>query len=171
VGFLLQKQAARWPFGDVILFVECGGIGVALLVLACRRAIAQAPPGVPIAAVFALLLSVDAGLVAWTGALTLGQLCGAAAAALGAAAATSVWRKPFAISPADGTWIGLAHGLFVFAGVHLGSLPWSAAGCALLAPCALLLLRPGMRGGTHAALAFLLLALPLAGAIWFVRPE
>ncbi|MBL8753552.1 MAG: hypothetical protein JNK15_09645 [Planctomycetes bacterium] len=170
VWFLLQKQAARWPAGDVVLFVEVGGIGVALLVLACRRAIATAPAGVPTAVVFSLLLAVDAGLVAWQGAATFGQLCGAAAAALGAGAATNVWRKPFALTPADGTWIGLAHGLFVLAGVHLGSLPWSAAGCALVAPCGLLLLRPGMRSGAHTALAVLLLAIPLGGAIWFVLP-
>jgi hypothetical protein len=171
VWFLLQKQAARWPAGDVILFVEGGGIAAALLVLACRRVVVTAPAGVPIAVVFALLLSVDAGLVAWTGAATLGQLCGAAGAALGASAVTSAWRKPFALGLHDGTWIGLAHGLFLFAGVHLGSLPWSAAGCALVAPCALLLLRPGMRAVPHAVLSVLLLAIPLAGAVWCVLPE
>ena len=119
-----------------------------------------------------LFLSVSLSAVSVAVALSsalLGQLCGVVAAALGAAAGTALWRRPFALPAADGTWIGAAHALFVLAGVHLGSLPWSAAGAALLAPCALLLLRPGAAkrpvGWTAAAL--LLAGMPLAGAIWF----
>jgi hypothetical protein len=74
----------------------------------------------------------------------LGQLCGAVAAAVGAAAGTVLWRKPFALTAADGTWIGVAHGGFVLAGKHLADLVWPAAVVAMLSPCALLLLRGGL---------------------------
>jgi hypothetical protein len=170
VWLLLERvmQAQRWPPAEIALHVGGGALIAVLLVLACRRVLERAPGGIAPAVVFSVSLSAVSVAVALSSAL-LGQLCGVVAAALGAAAGTALWRRPFALPAADGTWIGAAHALFVLAGVHLGSLPWSAAGAALLAPCALLLLRPGAAkrpvGWTAAAL--LLAGMPLAGAIWF----
>lgn len=170
VWFLLQKLASanRWGSWDVATYVGGGGFAVALLVLACRTAIVRGPATLGPPIVFSTLLSAQAAVLASSSAL-LGQLCGVVAAALGAAAGTALWRRPFALAPADGTWIGAAHGLFVLAGVHLSVLPWSAAGCALLAPCALLLLRPGAaaRPVAWTAGALGLSLLPMAAAAWF----
>lgn len=170
VWLMLDKvlTANRWSTFDIVTHVGGGGFGVALLVLASRTVIARGPANLGPAIVFSTLLSADAAVVATTSGL-LGQLCGVVAAAVGAAAGTSLWRRPFALTAADGTWIGAAHGLFVLSAVHLSALPWSAAGCALLAPCALLLLRPSAAknrvGWTVAGLVLALL--PLAGAFWF----
>lgn len=169
VWFLLMKQAARWPWSDVLLHVAGGGFVVALLVVAMRRSLQAAPPGRAPAIVITALLSLDAALLASTGSGLQGQLCGVTAAALGAAIGTTIWNRPFTLTGADGTWIAMAHALFVLAGVHLSSLPWSAAGCALLAPGALYLLGPGATRTprTWAVAACLLLVAPLGGAFWF----
>ncbi len=170
VGLLLQKTATanRWPVADVVLHVGGGMFVVSLLAIAGRRALERAPAGIGPAILFATTLSGASVAIALSSGL-LGQLCGVLAAAVGAAAGTALWRRPFALGVADGTWLGIAHGLFVLAGVHLSSLPWSAAGCALLAPCTLLLLGPGVAkrpvGWTVSAL--LLAGIPLAAAVWF----
>ncbi len=166
---LVKTQTAnQWSTFDIVRHIGGGGFGVALLVLASRTVIARGPANLGPAFVFATMLSADAAVIALSSGL-LGQLCGAVAAALGAAAGTSLWRRPFALTAADGTWIGVTHGLFLLAGVHLSALPWSAAGCALLAPCALLLLRPKAAAKpvlwTMAALALTLIS--LGGAFWF----
>ncbi len=169
VWLLLGKQAARWEAEQVVLHVGGGGLVVGALVLLLRRVLAQAPAAGPlVGSVFAGLLSVDAVLLTIGRSGLLGQLCGAVAAALGAAVGTSLWRRPFVLSAAAGTWLGIAHGLFVLAGVHLASLPWSAAGLALAAPATCLLLWRGLaaRPRLWTAAAAALLALPLAGACW-----
>jgi hypothetical protein len=169
VWLVLQKQAARWNALDIVLYVVLGAVIAALLVVACRTIAGRAPKNFAPAVVFSVVLSIDAGLVAYCGASTLGLLCGAVAAASGAAAGTTLWRLPFSLSSADGTWVGVAHALFLLGGVHLGSLPWPAALCALSAPCAMLLMRPGLeqRPVTWSLTASLLMALPLGGALWF----
>ena len=167
VWLLLLKLAQRWDANTVLLHVGGGGFAVALTVLACRRALANAPATIGSAVVFSTMLSLDAGLLTLATSALLGQLCGAVAAAVGAAAGTVVWRRGFAMTAADGTWLGVAHGLFVLAGAHLADLPWSAAGCAMAAPLPLLLL-----GGAKAhparwtVLATVLTSLPLAAAGW-----
>lgn len=171
VYLLLQKQLPRFSTGDTLLHVGGGGLAVAALVLACRHSIGRGPQGIGPAIVFTVLLSVDAGLLTIGRSGLLGQLCGAVAAALGAAASTGLWRKPFGLLAADGIWLGVAHGLFLLAGAHLASLPWEAVGSAMVAPFGLLLLQPAATARpfwwTFGGL--LLVAGPLAGAFWFAR--
>jgi hypothetical protein len=168
---LLQKQLPRLSTGDVLLHVGGGGLALAALVLANRRTLARGPMGIGPAIVFSTLLSVDAVLLTVARSGLLGQLCGATAAALGAAAGTVLWKKPFALDRADGIWLGVAHGMFLLAGAHLADLPWEAVGCALVAPFALLLLQPRAteRPFWWTFGGLLLLAGPLAGAFWFLR--
>lgn len=170
VWFLLQKVAAanQWTALDLAIHVGGGGFAVALLVLASRTAIERGPSSLGPAIVFSTMLSADAAIIAFSSGL-LGQLCGVVAAAVGAAAGTSLWRRPFALRAADGTWLGAAHGLFLLAGVHLSYVSWASAGCALLAPCTLLLLRPSLAAKPAAwTVAGLLLTLiPLGAGGWF----
>lgn len=139
---VLQKLAQRWSNVDVLLHVGGGGLLAVLATLAGRRALANAPQTTMPAVLLSGLLSADAALltVAHTG--LLAQLCGAVAAAVGAAAGTALWRRPFSLAVADGGWIALAHVLFVGAGMCLADLPPLAAGAAALAPFGLLLLQP-----------------------------
>jgi hypothetical protein len=138
---MLDKLAQRWDGGEVALHVGVGGLVVALTTLAARGTLARAPKALPVAALWTLLLSLDAGLVTLGKSALLGQLCGAVAAAVGAAIGTSLWRRGFALQAADGVWLGGAHALFVLAGVQLGYLGWWPAICALAAPLPLWLLR------------------------------
>jgi hypothetical protein len=169
VWLVLQKVATHWEAGQVALHVGGGAAVSIALVLVCRQVLARAPANLAPAVVFTVLLSADAVLLTVARSGLFGQLCGAVAAALGAGAGTALWRKPFALAPADGIWLGAAHGLFVLAGVHLAELPWSAAACALLAPAALLLVPPGAKerpvGWCLAVLC--LIAVPMVGAFWF----
>ncbi|MBX3464050.1 MAG: hypothetical protein KF830_12830 [Planctomycetes bacterium] len=168
VYLLLMKQAARWDMLQVLQHVGVGGLAAALSVLACRTTLGRAPANVAPAAVFTLLLSADAVLLTLGRSGLLAQMCGAVAAALGAAAGTSLWRRDVRLVAADGAWLGAAHGLFVLAGVHLASLAWPAAWCALAAPLPLLLLGRGLAARPVAwTVAAVLALLPgLAAAFW-----
>ncbi len=162
VWLMLGKQAARWDAITVLQFVGSGAVATTLLVLACRRVLARGPASVGPAIVFTLILSFDAVLLTEGRSGLLGQMCGATAAALGAAAGTSSWRRPFALAVGDGTWLGVAHGLFVLSGVHLAYLAWPAVWCALAAPLPLLLLGKGLalRPATW-TISAILVSLPL----------
>lgn len=168
VWLVLSKQAARWPADQVLLHVGLGGLAVALLVPLGRTVLARAPAGVGPAVVFTVLLAADSMLLLLGRSALLAQLAGAASAALGAAAATSLWRRPFVLTAADGTWIGAAHGLFVLAGSHLAELGWPATCCGLAAPLLLLVLPRALAPRPSAwAVAALLAMLPLLGlAFW-----
>ncbi len=139
---VLHKLAQRWSNGDVFLHVGLGGAFAAAATLAGRTALARAPQTTLPAILLSTLLSADAVLLTIAHSGLLAQLCGACAAALGAAAGTSLWRQPFALAPQDGGWIALAHVLFVGAGMHLADLPPFAAAAAAVAPFGLLLLQP-----------------------------
>lgn len=137
---VLRKVAAQWSLSEACWYVGSGALIVALSALGHRALLRRAPASVRPAILFTVVLSVDAVVVVTLGSsLLLGQLCGAVAAALGAAVGTSLWRRPFALAVADGTWLGMAHALFVLAGVHLGYLGWPVAVCVLAAPLLLLL--------------------------------
>jgi len=170
---MLTKLAQRWEAGEAVLHVAVGGVAVALTVAAFRSVIARSPSSTAPAILFALLLSLDAGLVTLGKSALLGQLCGAIAAAVGAAVGTSLWRSGFALRAADGAWIGGAHALFVLAGVHLGYLEWTPACLALAAPLPIWLLRGA--SNTSSKRWFALAApLPLAAmvtAMWLAAPE
>jgi hypothetical protein len=163
----LGKLAMRWTSNEVLLHVGGGGIAVALVTLVARASIARAPAGIASAVVWSTILSLDSLLLTLASSAFLGQLCGAVAAAVGAAAGTVLWRRPFALSPADGTWIGVAHGGFVLAGMHLADLGWPAAAVAMLSPCALLLLRGGLAKSSFGYVVGALLLVVGANA-WFV---
>ncbi len=167
VWLVLQKVVARQDAPTAAANVGGGALVAVLSVLAARGVLARAPAGVAPAIVWSLVLGVDAVLLALGGFGFAGQLCGAAAAAVGAAASTAAWRRPFALRAADGTWLALVHVLLLLAGVHLGSLPWSAAAFALVAPVLLLLAPVGGGGqGRWLASALGLVLVPLAAAGW-----
>ncbi|MFN6196662.1 MAG: hypothetical protein ACK5BN_22900 [Planctomycetota bacterium] len=142
VFFVLQKLALRWSNADVFLHVGGGGLLAVLATLAGRRSMANAPATTLPAVVWSALLSADAVLLTVARSGLLAQLCGACAAAVGAAAGTALWRRPFALGPADGGCLALAHVLFVGVGTHLADLPKPAALAAAVAPFGLLLLQP-----------------------------
>ncbi|MBL8723457.1 MAG: hypothetical protein JNK49_05390 [Planctomycetes bacterium] len=144
---LLMKVAARWSLDLRLLHLGGGGLAAVLLVWLWRRYLQRATPGLLPGVLGTVLLSGDAALLAGQGSALLGQMCGAFAAALGAGCGTWLWRRTFALGSADGTWIGLAHALFLLAGVHLSSLPWSFAVAMALAP-GLLLLQPFAKRAT-----------------------
>ncbi len=165
---MLSKQAARWTMQENLVYVGGGALAAGVIVLACRRAILRAPAGIGAAVVFVLLLSADSMLLALLDSnALLGQLCGAVAAALGAGAATVLWRSSFSMTIAEGTWLGCAHALFVLASAHLGDVPWLAMACALFAPCALLLVpAKEQRPVRWTMLSLLAIAVPMAAAAW-----
>lgn len=174
VWFVLQKVATNWSVTESLLGIGGGALIVLLLMLGTRVVLARAPATIFPAMVFTLILSVDAAVLTLGRSALLGQLCGAVSAALGAAVGTALWRRPFALTVADGTWLAIAHGVFLLAGVHLASLPWSAAVCALLAPLAMLPIRDGVgakKPRLWAFLATILVLVPMAGAIWFAMGE
>lgn len=168
---MLIKLAARWDPGEVLLFVGTGGLAAGLMVLACRRVVGDAPAGIGAAVVFSFVLSFDAVLLTMGRSGLLAQMCGATAAALGAALGTALWRRPFALTGGDGTWLGIAHALFLLAGVHLAYLSWPAMWSAFAAPLPILLL--GKRFvDRHATwtIGALLLSGPLLGlALFFAQ--
>jgi len=136
---VLQKVAARWTPWEIGLQVGVSALLLFWLVPALRHALRVARPGLLPAILATALLSVDAVLLAAHGSALLGQLCGAVAAASGAAIGTALWRRPFALAAADGTWIATAHGLFLLAGVYIAELPLGFA-IGFVAPLLLLLL-------------------------------
>jgi hypothetical protein len=168
---VLQKLASLWSFAESVLHIGVGGAAAVLVVFAARASLVRGPATIAPAVVYTLLFSVLSVLMV-VGAqdAPLGKLCGACAAAIGAAAGTSLWKKPFALAEADGTCLGAAWGLLVLAGTHLASLPFSAAVCAWLSPCALVLLRSSLAQRpllwTIAALCFA--GAPLVGAFAIV---
>lgn len=171
IWLVLQKTAANWSFGDQLLFVGGGG-GIAALTAATLRATLQrAPLGIAPAVLMAWLLSLDAGLLVLGKSALFGQVMGAVATTIGAAAGTRLWRQPFGFGEAHASWLAVAHAGFVLAGVHLAYLPWSAAGLALAAPLLPLLL--GQRLTTQPFVWTLvscgLVTLPLGGAMWLAN--
>ncbi|MEO6595018.1 MAG: hypothetical protein ABIP94_09735, partial [Planctomycetota bacterium] len=174
VWLVLKKAAGNWSSSVAWLHVGGGAVAVVLLTLGHRVVLARAPSRIFPAMLFCVVLSVDAAVLTLGKSALLGQLCGAVAAALGAGISTALWRRPFVLTVADGTWLGMAHGLFLLAGVHLAYLPWSAAGCAFVAPLTLLLLRDGLgakRPKAWALAASALVAVPCAAALWFALPQ
>ena len=171
VWFVLLAVSKNWTPTDTLRNVGGGALIAVFGVLGNRVVMSRAPATVFPAVLYTLILSVDAAVLTLGRSALLGQLCGAVAAALGAAIGTAIWRRPFALTVADGTWLAIAHCTLMLAGVHLASLPWSAAGCALVAPLALLLLRDGVGSAKPvlwSLIATLLVAVPLGGAVWFV---
>jgi hypothetical protein len=139
---VLSKRVTVWSMSEAWWYVGSGAVIVAVSALGHRALLRRARSGVGPAILFTVVLSVDAVVVVTLGkSLFLAQLCGAVAAALGAAVGTTLWRRPFALAVADGTWLGMAHALFVLAGVHIADLGWPAACCVLAAPLLLLLPR------------------------------
>ena len=130
VWLVLQKVAARWSSLDIALHVGGGAVAVALLALGMRSLLQRARPGPWPGVVITVILSLDAVALVVGGSALLGQLCGSLAAAVGAAVGTTIWKRGFTLGAADGTWIGIAHGLFLVAGLHLASLTWTVAGLA-----------------------------------------
>lgn len=169
---MLAKIAQRWSLGDAALHLGVAAVVVALTISAFRGVLARAPRSAAPAVLMSVLLSLDAGLVTLGKSALLGQLCGAVAAALGAAVATTIWRRGFSLATPDGVWIGGAHALFVLAGVHLGYLEWLPAGFALAAPLPLWLLR-GTSNNRPVAWFMIAGAMPLAMmgiAMWLAAP-
>lgn len=158
VWLLLTKKSDQWTTNEVLVHIGGGGAVAGLVALASRRALRGAPAGMAPAIVWSSLLSIDAVLLTGGASAFLGQLCGALAAAVGAAAGTTLWRRGFATTAADGTWLAVGHVGFVLAGVHLAQVPWPAAGLVLAAPLPWLLLK---RLGANSSLRWGVLAVLL----------
>jgi len=174
VWLVLSKVAANWSPTEALVSIGGGALILLVVLLGTRVVMSRAPATIYPAILWTLVLSVDAAVITLSGSALLGQMCGAVAAALGAAIGTVLWRRPFALTVADSTWFVLAHALFVLAGKHLGELPWSAAACLFVAPLAALPVRDGVgakRPSLWAFLATILVAVPLAGAVWFAMPS
>ena len=165
---VLDKVAQHWATGDFVLHVGVAVVAAAVLVATHRVVLARAPATPLPAVLFTVVLSVDGAIVTLGQSALLGQMTGAVAAALGAAVGTTLWRRGFALGAADGTWLGLTHGLSVLAAVHLAYLPWGAAGLALAAPLPLLIVQRGLaaRPWRWLALAAPLVLVPLGAAVW-----
>jgi len=176
VLLMLEKVrlAQGWSDGQVWTFVGGGGLLAAMLVWSQRRVLTRAPRSILPGILWTVALSLDAVIVTNGDSALLGQLCGAVAAALGAAIGCRLWRKDFALQSADGMWLGLAHGLFLLAGVQLAYLEWTPALIALCAPLLLLALPKGFgeeRTWRWVLAASPLLLAPLAVAVWLSLPE
>lgn len=178
VWLMLGKVANQWSGGEVALHVGGGGLLAAATMLAVRTVVQRRPTAtaqsVAVASLFTVMLSIDAGLLVLGKSAFLGQLCGAVAAALGSATFTTIWRRDFALRPADGFWIGGAHAMFVLSGVHLAYLEWWPAGLALGAPLLLLAIPRKLdeaRPLVWSVVAFVLVLAPLAAAMWLAKPE
>jgi hypothetical protein len=168
VWLVVQKVVARMETGSALLHVGGAALVLVLVQLASRRALARAPATVAPAIVWTVVLSIGAGIVALSGTALLGQLCGAVAAAVGAGAGAGLWKRPFALAPADATWLAGGLVLFLVAGVQLADLPLEAALCAAAAPAAVALLPATLaRHPVRWTICALLLAfVPLALAGW-----
>lgn len=168
VWLVLQKVGARQSTAWNVMQIGAGGLAVAAIVVAQRRLIARSTSS-PFFPVFVLaILIVDSVVLTLGRSLLFGQMCGACAAGLGAAVVTCMWRKPFTMSVADGTWFGIVHGLFLLAAVHLAYLGWPAALLAAAAPVLPLALPKSFakeRPKRWMLVATTLAALPAGGAI------
>ncbi|MCA8953837.1 MAG: hypothetical protein KDE27_30270 [Planctomycetes bacterium] len=168
VWFLLSKLAHAETLAWRVVHVGGGGLAVGALVWTQRRLIGRSESS-PFFPVFALaILIVDAVVVTLGRSALYGQICGALAAGLGAAIGTCLWRKPFTMGVADGTWLGAAHGLFLLAAVHLAYLTWPAALLTAIAPVLPLMLPQSFakeRPKRWMLVALTLAGLPAAGAI------
>lgn len=170
VYLMLAKQVPRWSFEQVATYVGAGALAAGVLVIVCRRVVTRAPSDIAGAVVFVVLLSLDSVLLTLGQSALLGQLCGATAAAIGAGAATVLWRKSFSLAVAEGTWLGTAHALFALSGMHLAVVPLEAMACALFAPCALLLVPAKERRAVRwTMLSLLAIAAPMAAALWLTH--
>lgn len=170
VWLVLSKVAANWSPTESLVAIGGGALILLLVLLGTRIVMARAPATMFPAILWTLVLSIDAAVITLSGSALLGQMCGAVAAAVGASIGTALWRRPFALTIADGSWLAVTHVLFVLAAKHLAELPWSAAACLLVAPLAALPVRDGVGASRPKLWAFLatpLVAVPLAGAVWF----
>lgn len=170
----LDKVAQNWSFVEVAGYVGGGAIVTGSTVLVMRRGLSQVGGSVAPAILFAVLFTMDALLMVNGGSALLAQLCGAVAAAIGAAAATVLWRRGFALKPADAAWLGLAHAVFVIQAVLVSDLSWPAAGLALAAPFGLLPMRQSF-AAQHPWGWFLVgvgsVLGPVGYALWLSWPE
>ena len=178
VWLMLGKVAANWSSIDFAWNVGGSGFLAATTVLVILDVIERRPDtaqsDIGLGVLFAVMLSLDAALMVLGKSAFLGQLCGAVAAALGAAVGACLWRRSFTLHKADGIWIGCAHALFILAGVHLSYLDWWPAGIALATPFLLLLLPrlvSGKKSWRWLCVAGLLLVSPLVFAMWLAQPE
>lgn len=171
---VLQKVASHCTGVEIAMLVGSAALLAIASVLAMRTVLGRASGSVASAAVFAVVLSLDAVIVTMGKSAFLGQLCGAVAAAVGASAVTCAWRRGLTLTAADAVWLGGAHALFLLAGAHLAYLSWEAAGCAMGAPFLLLLLPASFaqeRPKSWVTAAAALVAVPMAVALWLSWPE
>lgn len=174
VWLTLAKVASRWDLSDQLLLLGGALVFTVASVWAVRRGVERAPAGLLPAIAMTLLLSLDAAVVTLGRSAFAGQMCGAVAAAIGAAAATTIWRRGFALRAADGALVGAVHAVFVLIARHVAYLPWSATISAAVAPLLPLVVPASWTAGRpvrHALLTLPLLLGPLLFAIWLAQPE
>ncbi|MCA8977897.1 MAG: hypothetical protein KDC98_24440 [Planctomycetes bacterium] len=168
VWLMLDKLAGRESTGWAVAHVGGGGIGVMLLTFGGARVVARAESSPFLPLLFTAVLSIDAVLLTLGRSALYGQLCGACAAAVGAAIGTALWRRPFTMAGPDAALCGAVHGLFLLAGVHLAYLTWPVALLAAVMPVLPLVLPKSFakeRPKRWMLVALVLVALPAGVAI------
>ncbi|MFM1873293.1 MAG: hypothetical protein RL398_2715 [Planctomycetota bacterium] len=175
VWLLTLKVGASWTITERSLHLG-GAAAVAWLLAHGARRIAVPTCGSLVPWIGAsLLLSVDAAVLTFGKSALLGQLAGAFAAAMGAAAgARLLWRRDLTFSPIMAGFVALTHVVLLAAGPTLSYLPWREAGLAVAGPALLWLLPSAFaerRPSLAAVLAAVLPLLPGAIAVWLLLGE
>jgi hypothetical protein len=117
------------------------------------------------AVVWTVCLAADSLLLLLSRSALQGQLAGAAAAALGTAAATALWRRPFAVGRPATFVLASLHGGLLLAGNQLAELPAVPALLAAAAPAALAFAPERQPGDGQAAfVAVSMIAATMLGA-------
>lgn len=131
---VLQKIVARWTPGERWLSL-CGvALAGAVAMIALRKLwTGRASAALP-AIVLAMALTFDAMLLGIGHTGLMAQMAGTLSAAICMALVPSLWGRSLVFTPANATWVGLAHVLFLVTGVRIADVQWPAAVLAGVAP-------------------------------------
>lgn len=163
VWLLLQNRTRDLAPAAAVLTQAVAFVAIAAVWLLLRQAADRRPDVGPVV-LWTGCLGVDAALLLFGRSALQGQLAGAAAAALGTAALTALWRRPFAIDRSSALAFAALHGGLLLTGNQLADLPLLPALLALAAPASLALLPRRQPGeGNAAFVAVTLVAATLLG--------
>ncbi|MCR9244758.1 MAG: hypothetical protein NXI31_06985 [bacterium] len=168
VWFVMRAAAAGEGVGWQVLHVGGGALAVAALVVVHRRLMLRAVSSPFLPAFFVVALAVDVTVLILCRSDSQARVVLGGASALLAAIITSLWRKPFVLSAADASWLGVLHALLLLAAAELAYLPWMVAMLVAVVPVVPLTLPKSFakeRPRRWMLVALLLAALPAAAAI------
>ena len=118
VWLMLRRASRRWESGEVLLHHGLAMVAFVGLWLLLRRTAVQRR-GLALGIAWTACLSIDAFVLLEGRSALQGQLAGGAAAALGAAVGTALWRRPFSIDASAPLPLLVAHGGLLLAGYHI----------------------------------------------------